>query len=144
MIRVVYASLAWLATSPAIALGKTDGKGPLLTSPVGFGNMLQMVVGLLVVLGIIFAMAWLIRRMGHVQVRMQGVLKVLGGISIGQRERIVLVQVGEQQLLIGVAPGQIRTLHVLTTPVGTDANPTNLSGQTFAERLQAMMKNKQP
>jgi flagellar protein FliO/FliZ len=144
MLRVVYASLAWLATTPAIALSKADGKGPLMTSPVGIGNMVQMVVGLLVVLGIIFAMAWLIRRMGHVQVRMQGVLKVLGGISIGQRERIVLVQVGEQQLLIGVAPGQIRTLHVLTTPVTTDTNPTNPSGQTFAERLQAMMKHKQP
>ncbi len=143
MIRVVFASLACLAASPVIALNKVDGNGPMLTNPVGIGNFVQMLLGLLVVLGIIFAMAWLIRRMGHVQVRMQGVLKVLGGISIGQRERIVLVQVGEQQLLIGVAPGQIRTLHVLSTPVAGDATPNQFSGQSFAERLQAMMKGKQ-
>lgn len=143
MFRVVIASLACLAASPVIALNKADGSGAVLTNPVGIGNFIQMLVGLLVVLGIIFAMAWLIRRMGHVQVRMQGVLKVLGGISIGQRERIVLVQVGEQQLLIGVAPGQIRTLHVLNKPVAGDAAPNQFSGQSFAERLQAMMKGKQ-
>ena len=144
MLRYLFVALAWLTTLPVVALPQNQGKAPAITNPIGIGDFVQMLFGLLVVLGIIFAMAWLIRRMAHVPVRMQGALKVLTGISIGQRERIVLVQVGEQQLLIGVAPGQIRTLHVLTTPVSVNGESVPLSGQSFAERLQAMMKGKQP
>jgi len=40
-------------------------------------------------------------------------LKTVAGILVGQKERVVLVQVGERQVLIGVAPGQINLLHVV-------------------------------
>lgn len=143
MLRFVMMSLAWLTTSLAFAQQQPTGKGPTITNPVGFGDFLQMLLGLLVVLGIIFAMAWVIKRMGNVPVRMQGAIKVLAGMPVGQRERVVLVQVGDQQLLLGVAPGQIRTLHVLPTPITVGDSTTSMSGQSFAERLQAMMKSRQ-
>ena len=41
---------------------------------------------------------------------------VLSSVSVGQRERAVLVQVGEQQMLLGVGPGNVRTLHVFDKP----------------------------
>ena len=144
MNRLLLVLLVSLATPFVFAQNPPSSKGPLITNPIGFGDIFQMLLGLVIVLGIIFAMAWIIRRMGHVSVRMHGALKVLSGISVGQRERIMLIQVGEQQLLIGIAPGQIRTLHVLQQPIGINDTATSISPQSFAEKLQAMMKGKQP
>jgi flagellar protein FliO/FliZ len=144
MNRLIIALLVALTTPAVFAQNPSSSKGPLITSPIGVGDFLQMLIGLIIVLGIIFAMAWLIRRMGHVPVRMQGALKVLCGISVGQRERIMLIQVGEQQLLVGIAPGQIRTLHVLAHPVGLHDAAAPASAQSFAEKLQAIMKGRQP
>lgn len=115
--------------------------GPLKTEPVGAGDFLQMLFGLVLVLGIIFGMAWFIRRMGSFQQASHGALRILGGLSVGQRERIVLVQVGEKQLLIGLAPGQIRTLHVLEQSV--TVNKTSVEpGGSFADRLHSVLQGK--
>ena len=119
----------------------TGVPGPLKTEPVGAGDFLQMLFGLILVLGIIFGMAWFIRRMGSFQQASHGSLRILGGLSVGQRERIVLLQVGEQQLLIGLAPGQIRTLHVLEQNVAV--NKTGVErGSSFADRLHSALQGK--
>lgn len=138
-------SLAVLGSSLLLGLAcaaETAGKqGPLVSEPVGFGSYLQMFLGLAFIVALIIGMGWFIRRMGHFQTVASGNLKLLGGLSLGQRERIVLVQVGEQQLLVGVAPGQIRTLHVLAEPISmTDTHTSMPSG--FAEKLQMLLKQK--
>ncbi len=126
---------------PVLAeVGKTM-PGPLISEPVGAGDFLQMFLGLLFVLGLIFGMAWFIRRMGSFQQVSHGALRILGGLSLGQRERIVLVQVGNKQLLIGLAPGQIRTLHVLEQSVDMGNNKTD-GGMSFADRLQSVIQGK--
>jgi flagellar protein FliO/FliZ len=115
---------------------------PSLTNePIGTDNYIQMFLGLFLVVGLIFGMAWFMRRMGGINGMAAGNLKVLGGISVGQRERIVLVQAGEVQLLVGVAPGEIRTLHVMDEPiVATESNSKVSTG--FAEKLHAAIKNR--
>jgi len=104
---------------------------------VGVGSVLQILAGLAVILGLILGMAWFMRRLGGLPGTGGGALKVLGGVSLGQRERVVLLQAGDQQLLIGVAPGQIRTLHVLEEPI---VSPTAEPATGFAARLEAVMK----
>ncbi|PZN32910.1 MAG: hypothetical protein DIU71_06325, partial [Proteobacteria bacterium] len=64
--------------------------------------------------------AWAVRRMrGFGQVA-PGAVEILADVPLGTKERAVLVQVGSQQLLIGVAPGRVSTLHVLADPVAVD------------------------
>ncbi|WP_172600428.1 FliO/MopB family protein [Sulfurivermis fontis] len=63
---------------------------------------------------------------------------MLGGVPVGQRERVVLIQVGNKQLLLGVAPGRVQTLHVLDEPINVTAVPSG--GESFAERLTAALK----
>lgn len=126
---------------PAFA-EKSPGGG--VSDPLGAGNFMQMFVGLAIVLGVIFLMAWAIRRMGHVQTRVSGVMKVLGGLSLGQRERVVLIQVGDNQILLGVAPGQIRKLHVLDKPVETEGERQVPGQSSFAERLQQALRGRAP
>ena len=104
--------------------------------PLGAGNLLQLTLGLMLVLAAIVGSAWLLRRYGRLQSGVHGALRVVGGLSMGPRERVVLVQVGKTQLLLGVAPGRVQTLHVLDEPV---AEPAAQVPSSFAERLARTM-----
>lgn len=126
-----------LASAPAWALAAPEtvrGAGD-----VGAGRYLQMLLGLLAVLAVIAALAWGARRVGRLQGGVGGELRVLGGLSLGSRERVVLVQAGETQLLLGVAPGRVQTLHVLEEPL-VPAVAQQEAGGGFAERLAAALK----
>ncbi|MET0089665.1 MAG: flagellar biosynthetic protein FliO [Candidatus Thiodiazotropha sp.] len=79
-------------------------------SPMGTESLLSTFGGLILVLAVIFAAAWLFRRYTQLPVGGKGMVRVLGGASVGSRERVV-VEVDETRLVLGVSPGQVRTLH---------------------------------
>lgn len=81
--------------------------------PFSVMSMLNMVMGLVVVIALILGLAWVLRKYGRLPVSNQVEMKVLGGLSLGTRERAVLIQVEGQRLLLGVAPGRVETLHVM-------------------------------
>lgn len=101
----------------------------------------QIVLSLVLVLLIIFISAWLLRRYGRFPGVAEGNLKVLGALSVGQRERILLLQVGEEQILVGVTTSRISRLHQLEVPVEVKDN-IPISGQ-FSQRLQEALKPKE-
>jgi len=94
------------AAAPAAAAAAT---GPALPA----GSILQVVAGLAAVLAMVWAIAWLLKRFSPVHGSRSGLIRVVGGAALGQRERIVVVEVGGTWLLVGVAPGQVRTLHTM-------------------------------
>lgn len=114
----------------------------LASDTMGAGFLLQFTAGLVVVLFCVVALAWLMRRVGNIQSSANGALRVIGGLALGTREKLVLVQVGEAQLLIGVAPGRVEAVHVLKEPVNTQA-PESVHGG-FASRLKEALKMEQP
>lgn len=109
-----------------------------LPEAVGTGMVLQVFFALLLVLLLIGIGAWLLRRMGGLGLHNGGAMQVLSAVSIGQHERVVLMQVGDVQLLLGVAAGQVRTLHVFNEPV-IDASAGHTARESFAERLQTVL-----
>jgi flagellar protein FliO/FliZ len=84
--------------------------------PLGAESLLSTVGGLLLVLAIIIGGAWLVKRYAQLPMGGKGIVRVVGGASVGTRERVVVVEVENQRLLLGVAPGQVRTLHILQGP----------------------------
>lgn len=124
-----------LLLAPAVALAQDGGSG------VDLSSLVRLTVGLAVVVLAILALGWVLRRTGAgVSGGVAGQLRVLGGLSVGNRERVVLVQVGERQLLLGVAPGRVQTLHVLEenlAPARGDA--ASGGGEDFATRLRGLM-----
>lgn len=80
---------------------------PSLTSGIG-----QMLLGLGVVVVMLFASLWLIKRLAAPRGAAAG-LQVLGGVSIGSRERVVLVEVADKVLVLGVSAASVTTLHTL-------------------------------
>lgn len=105
--------------------------------PLSTGSMLQMFAGLALVLGLVFLLAWAMRRFGRLSVVGNRSLRVVGALSMGTRERVVLIQAGETQLLVGVAPGRVQTLHVLDKPIEPAAGSDDGGG--FAQRLRQVM-----
>ena len=91
------------------------------------GGLAQVTLSLLLVLAAVFAAAWVVRRLRGFGKFSGGALQIVTEIAVGTKERVVLVQVGNQQLLLGVAPGRVNTLHVLTEPVSTQPPATALS-----------------
>lgn len=86
---------------------------PAPPSTISSGSIVQVIFSLLLVLAAILLVAWLLKRMNVAQKGNANLLKVIGGVSIGQRERVVLLEVEDTWLVVGVGPGQIRTLHTL-------------------------------
>ncbi len=65
-------------------------------------------------------------------------MKVIGGVALGPRERLVLVEVGDTWLVIGLVPGQIRTLHRL--PKGSDFDITDATGNDTEAPFKQWLK----
>lgn len=100
---------------------------------------------LAVVIAIFFAFAWILRRANGLRPQGNSDLKVTAGISIGQRERLVIVEADGQRLLVGVTPASIQTLHVLgEAPLPPSDNHPGATktpgfGESFKQVLAARM-----
>ena len=81
-----------------------------------------MVLGLAVVLALLGATAWVSRRFRVGAGMRGGLIEVISGLSLGARERVVLIRVGGDQVLVGVSPSGMRTLHVLNQTQTTTAS----------------------
>jgi len=81
------------------------------------GSMFKVIGGLFLVILAIFGSAWFYKRFATIQTVSNDALKVIGGIAVSQKDRVVLIQVGDEQLLVGVSPGRVQTLHVLNKPI---------------------------
>jgi len=80
-------------------------------------SLAQTTIGLAVVLALIFGVAWLVRRVGPLARSAGGPLRIVASQAVGQRERVVIVELGEQWLVLGVAPGRVSALS--SVPRGT-------------------------
>ncbi|BBR55100.1 MULTISPECIES: flagellar biosynthetic protein FliO [Pseudomonas] len=135
--RAVMAFGALLVSETVIAA--TQAAAPAAAAPGSLsGQLAQMVFGLLLVVGLIFALAWLLRRMQGATPRGGQVIDIIGSRTIGPRDRLLLVQVGKEQILIGHSPGNIEALHVLAEPVEVPASARPATPE-FAQRLLELM-----
>jgi flagellar protein FliO/FliZ len=118
---------------PAIAAA-ADGVPPP-AGPVSVAGLLQVLLALAVVLAAIALFAWVLRRWMPGQAGASGFLRVVGGVMIGPKERLVLVEMGETWLLLGVAANHVNLLHSMPRPVGVPPPPAPAS-EGFARLLK--------
>ena len=112
---------------------------PVYTPPAS--SMLQITLSLLLVLVVILAIGWLLKRMNVAQQGSANLLQVIGSVAIGQRERVILLEVNDTWLLIGVGPGQIRTLHTMEKTAITDLPSRPATDKKFAALLSSLLKS---
>lgn len=105
------------------------------------GSLLQVFIGLVAVLLLIAATAWVAKRFGITRGGAANVLQVISSASVGARERVVVVEVGESWLVVGVAPGSVNAL--MTLPRGQVPPPAAPSlNASFAAGLQNLIEKR--
>nr|WP_244220944.1 flagellar biosynthetic protein FliO [Paraburkholderia aromaticivorans] len=127
------------AVNNAAKIASGVGAGSAVPA-LGVGAVLQTIVGLLVVIGLVFACAWLARRFGLQPANRGGLVKTIGGASLGGKERVAVVEIGDTWLVLGTAPGNVRLLH--TMPAGSaavDAPGATQSGTPGASGASAAL-----
>jgi len=101
---------------------------------------------LILVLAVFFLCVWLLRKTGSFTSVTASQMRVISGLSLGTKERLVLIQLGDKQLLLGVSPGRIENLHTLEGDDCLQVNatqPTLTEDNLFAKKLmQVMQRNK--
>ena len=121
----------------ATDVSKTSNQATLENhAEIGVSNYVQMLFGLFAIVVFIFAVAWLIKRMGTLNPNQSNNLRIIAGLSVGQREKIVVVQIMGEQLLVGITQSNIQLLSKLENPI-PESNMNSLSG--FQEKLQSAM-----
>jgi flagellar protein FliO/FliZ len=110
-------------------------------------DLLQWSLAMAAVLAAIIGLAWLMRRLGKFSSIQSARFRVLAALPVGTRERVVLVQVGDKQLVLGVAPGQVRSLCVLegSELIGAAEDaPVLQGGGSFAARVNELLSRGSP
>lgn len=137
-----------LLSLDAISASGADGSASSVSavpSPLSFGGMLQLLLGLVIVLGAIAAAAWFLRRFGQIQSGAASAMKVLGGVAVGPRERLVLVEIGETWVVVGVAAGRVNHVHTMERPAHISAVSQGVMNQpNFSSWLKQAMKKDRP
>ncbi len=105
---------------------------------LGTGALIQTVLVLLLIVGMIFGLSWLVRRTGYAAGAGKGMVKVLGGVSLGPRERAMILQAGDTRVLVGVAPGRVQTLCLL--PSAPDDRTGIPEEKPFASQLDSALE----
>lgn len=133
------------ALSVLPAVFAADGSAAALPASSTFGTLAQVVFGLAVVMGAIALTAWLARRYMPAVRGVGGLVKVVGGVMVGPKERVVVVEVGETWLVLGVTAQQVNALHTLPRPATAFAEPSSRSsGSEFSSWLGRALRKPQP
>ena len=129
------------ATDSAKAITKTaDANAVPLPDSFGVStSLLEVTFNLGLVLAAIVILAWLFKRMQGANQPAAGQLKVTASLPLGPKERILVIEVGEEQILVGASSAGLSTLHVLNAPLKAAAEEQ----ETFRDKLVRSIKGAQ-
>lgn len=135
---VVFSPLTWLLMAVSSWAWAEDAKAPGLV--IRGPDVLQWISALILVLVAIGVLAWLMQKNTRFALMGRNPLRIRAALSLGVREKLVLVNVGDKQLLLAVTPGRVDKLLELDGDRRIeDAGIDDLSMHPFAQRLQQMM-----
>ena len=118
------------ATSPNIAA----------ENPISFSYALQILASFAAVIVFILVLAWFMRKSGRFGISGNKHIRMVSSLSLGMREKIVMVNVEGVNIVVGVAPGQIRTLYVLSGQAGDGQMDVEKDDDNFGPILGKLMK----
>ncbi|MCU6502361.1 flagellar biosynthetic protein FliO [Rugamonas sp. A1-17] len=113
---------------------------PAATSPGG--GLLQSLFALMFVVALMLGAAWFLKRFGPKNFGGgNSNVKLVGALSVGARERILVVEVGEQWIVVGASPGRMNALATMprqesSEPAATAALPTANFAEWFKQTIE--------
>jgi len=128
---------AWALLMPCPVLA-----ADAMAAPVGIGSVLQVLLGLAVVLGMVFVAARMIRRINPNVASGSSALRIVAGIAVGSRERVLLLEVNGTWLVVGVAPGRVSQIHSMPQPENFQTAPAPGAPNGFAIWLKQTLERR--
>ncbi|MDK6079331.1 flagellar biosynthetic protein FliO [Massilia varians] len=128
------------APTPAPAQRPPQVVMPTPSAPAA-GSLLQTILALLLVLGLLLGLAWFMKRFGAGVMGASANLKLVGALNIGGRERIMVVEVGNQWIVVGASPGRVNALATMPRQEGAQVDgatlePHGTSAGSFGDWLK--------
>lgn len=108
-----------------------------LNPPAGIPGVLEFGASLLLVIVAIFVVGWFYARMQGMRGGSSSVFNIIASQSLGSKERIILVEVGKKQIVVGITSASMQALHVFDESIRAADLAPNKSG--FAERLMTAL-----
>ena len=127
---------------PVALLAENAGASTRAASRViSYTDILQWAAALLLVLFMFGALVWLLRKTGTLPSPHKAELAIVAGLSMGVREKLVLVKVGEKQLLLGVTSSRIDKLLELDGEQRLFQNQSDeIDAALFAQKLKQVLQ----
>src|SRR5450830_817084 len=124
------------APAPATAAGTEPAAVPpvqMAAAPTAAGSLLQTVAALAAVLAVVMGLAWLLKRFGPKTITGGSTIRLVGALSVGARERILVVEVGDQWIVVGASPGRMNALSTMPRQEADPVAHNTLQTTNFAE-----------
>jgi flagellar protein FliO/FliZ len=106
-------------------------------------QLANLLGGLALILGLIYALSWFVKRFNQGGFTQSSAIKMLAAMPLGTRERLMLVDVGGKQILLGITAQNINSLHVFDTPIVTATDANTKTPSDFSQKLMALLQNKE-
>ena len=131
----IVAAIVAIAPAAVFALTEQDTPNRTATPALGANDIASLGFSMLIVLGIIVALGWLYSRTRFSGKGGSNLISVIASRALGPKERLMLVEVADQHLLVGMTATQVQTLHVFEKPITLGDEPPITAG--FKDRLRA-------
>lgn len=102
---------------------------------ISHGELMRVISGLLLVLLIIIVLSWIVRRLQGANLSSSKGFQTIATITLGPKERVMLLKAGNRYLLTGVGSGSVTLLYDFGEQLPAGFDLTNKT--TFAELLKS-------
>jgi flagellar protein FliO/FliZ len=146
-------STSEIGTPPASASAKASASSTAAPAPTlnsntkmqhstsgGMANLLQVVGALMLVIIVLLGLAWVLKNHGPKHLLGRVPVRVVGGVNIGGRERVLVIEVADQWIVIGATPNQITP--ITTLPRQNMAEDNEVPSKQFSVWLKQMMEKR--
>lgn len=139
--------------APGVATPSAPGAltGPIVVTPAPMasaaaGSLLQTILALCAVLAALAALAWAMKRYGPKGMKGNAALQIVGSLSLGGRERILVIEIGDQWIVVGAAPGRVSALATMarqdSAPPDILMQQNGLAAPSFSEWLKQTIEKR--
>lgn len=133
---------SFMLSSLLLSSSALAADAPPAVASAGTG-LLQVLLALAVVVALLWGSLHLLKRLQAGRGGMGTGIKVVAATAVGPRERVVVVEIGEQWLVVGVAPGRVNALSTLPRQALPESvEPQPATAKDFAAWLKQMMEKR--
>jgi len=137
LIGILFGLFSW---SQQLAAQVAEPESMVLAGSVDYQSQIGRVIGMLfIILVLIFAAVWLMKKIGVTGTATKGPLSIKACLPLSNKEKLYVIQVGDEQILIGLSANGISPLKTLKKPI-EDNNTLDIPMSAFSKKLQKMMK----